>query len=185
MELISMRVILAVALAIVLHLGTAVGSMMYQKSANQNHRDTIETLGNTWGEEDTIKRTKHDDRLLNELGVDKFDRIVCDQRLDIQLVLKKLSLSVAEKSMEKPSVEVDVERFTEYSVLVWAEKTPNSVDIANYLKEVFSRINPEYVHQFTITDGKDWRLINHRKLLAVTDWKEASVDEIINKCLKL
>lgn len=175
------RFIILLATTLVIHMVCGLGFLWQKNSAIDSQESEMADLRTQWDEEDAERKAFQEQELQSKYGTSKLDRIVFDPRLDINLVLLKLF----EAAMPSEYlVEVKTDRFTEFSIYVNVYNMPHTSDLAGYLKEVFSRVKPRYAYQVIFTDEDRYWVIDHNKLMRISDWKNASISDIKKKCFR-
>lgn len=173
------KLLLALLGAAVLHFAVAIGFLFGKNSADHRLDQTITSLQEQWKEADLQKRNQEEEELQSKYGTNRLDRIAFDPRMDIQLVVQKMFEAVLPPEY---SIEVSVNRFTEFKVFANVYNMPPTDVLAGYLKEVFSRIDPHYVDQVIFTDEDHFWIIDNGQLLRVGDWENAGLSQIQRSC---
>jgi hypothetical protein len=177
----SMRFILVVSAALVLHLVMALGFMVCRSSALRGYHDQVRDWEKDWETEDYDRETAQAEELKVEYGAGPLELLAYDPRLDIQTVLRKLFQAATPNTYV---VEVGVDRFTEFSIAINVFNMPDKKILAGYLQEVFSRVDPAPVYQvvFYTTTENNYLVVDQARLRAVRDWKGMSKEEIAKIC---
>ena len=179
--MISMRVILVVSAGVVLHLAMALGFMACRSSAGREHNDQVNSWQKQWEAEDGEREDAHREELEKEYGASPMEMLAYDPRIDIKTALKKLFQAAMPETYV---VEVEVERFTEFTVLINVFNMPDKYRLAEYLQAVFSRLDPAPVYQvvFFTRAEKQYVVVDRTQLMAVKDWKGMTKEQIAQVC---
>jgi len=180
-KVLDTKLIMIIMGAVVVHLAIAIVFLLWQGSISRTSTATMDNLKSEWSFEDTQRKVAHEEELISKYGADKLDRIIYDPRLDIQLVLEKLFQEVLP---EEYIVEVSVDRFTEFKVYVNVFNMPQTEQLAEAIKKVFSKIDSKYVYQIIFTDGDHYWVIDTEQLERVGNWESASIDRIRKYCFR-
>ena len=173
------RLVLVGLGAAVIHLIIAISFLWVKNHGQENQEQTIAALQEQWKEEDNQRQAEQEQQLVAKYGTTKLDRIAFDPRMDIKLVLTKLFQAVMPSEY---MTKVDVDRFTEFKIFVNVYNMPETNVLAGYLQEVFSRVEPRYVHQIIFTDEERFWIVDQTQLRFVPDWKNTSIEEIKKYC---
>ena len=163
---------------LVVHLVMATVFMMYNGNERTAHEGAIAALKSDWKNEDLDRTIEHEKMMQEQFGADKLSRITVDPRLGIEKTLLKLFEAVVPSEY---TVEVKVDRFTEFQVVVNTFNMPKPDILAGYLKKVFSRFDDDYVYEVIFTDGENVWIID-RKQLQKVNWKSGRDSQILRYC---
>lgn len=175
------KMIIAVVGALVLHLFVAVGFLMSKNSAIDDYRMKTDDMKRTWEIEDYKRQEVQEEELVTKYGTTKLDRVSYDPRLSIKLVLDKLLKEMLPVHFQ---YSVSVDRFTEFKIYIKSGMLPDKSVLADYLKQMFTRVNPEYVYQIVFTDGEKYFVIHRDDIFKVGNWHNAERKTIYRYCLK-
>jgi hypothetical protein len=175
-----MRLIIVVSAAVVVHLALALGFIACRHSADIASEDEIRALAKQWEAEDDQRLESEKEELAKEFGAGELDLLAYNPAVDIETILRKLFDGVTPDTYV---VEVKVDRFSEFTVLVNMFQMPEKPQLAGYLKQVFSRVDPNLVYQVAFYVKDQFIVVDRTQLLQIEDWKNANEDEIIEKCL--
>jgi hypothetical protein len=181
MKAFSMRVITVIIAGIVVHLFMAIGFVNCRGKARTTSQDTVSELHKQWESDDITRGRQFEEELKTKFGTDKLDQIAYDPRLDMPLALEKLFKAVSPGTGTSTKVTVDIDRFTEFTVTLAVIKMPSRTDAAAMMKAVFTRVDPNQVYRIIFTDGDSYLLSDRAQFLRVTDWKNATLDDIAKK----
>jgi hypothetical protein len=178
MNVFSMRVITVIIAGIVVHLFLGIGFINCRGNARTKSQEFIAEWHKDWESDDITRQRAFEDELKTKFGTDKLDQIAYDPRLDIRMALEKLFKAVAPGTAE---VTVEVDRFTEFTVEFKVIKMPSKAEAAGFMKAVFSRVDANQVYRIIFTDGDTFMMSDRSQFLRVSDWKNATIDDIIRK----
>ncbi len=177
----NQKMITVVVAAIVLHLACGIGFMWCGNRSAENHGEGIRKSKLQWGRDDDNRRALQEEELQAKFGTTKLDRIAYDPRMDVRLVLDKLFVEATPETYE---IEVTVDRFDEFTVYVFTLNQPDKFVLAGYMKEVFARVDPALVNQLIFSDGDEFVIVENAQLVKISDWENASTDEVVKTCLR-
>ena len=165
----------------VIHFAMGIGFLWQKNIAEKSLDNTISSLRDKWKSEDREREAKPEEELQSKYGTNELDRIAFDPRMDIELVLLKMFEAAMPSEY---SIKVSVDRFTEYSAHINVYNMPETDILARQLKEVFSRVQPKFVHKIVFTDEDNYWIIDRRQLQKIGNWKSASISEIMKCCFR-
>jgi hypothetical protein len=173
------KMILVIVGVVVLHVVLAFGFAMQKSGAYEKNQKAIEDLAAQWKTEDESRKAEQEGQLLDKYGTTKSDRIAFDPRLNITQGLDKLLLEILPSNYER---QISTDRFADFQVVLKTENPPDRATLAGWLRDVFSRIDPVFVHRFIVTDGERATIITRDHLLCVGDWKNADNMDVMRCC---
>ncbi len=174
------RLIGVIVTILILHAAIGIFFLLRNESNKTEHQEYVKETRYAWEAEDADRRREQERRLREEYGTNDIDRVAYDPKLSLPVSVRKLFEAVMPSEYD---LEVRVHRFTEVEVFVNVYNMPQAPVLAGYLKEVFSRIDPDLVYMVIFTDGDRFRIVTNEMLTAVDDWQTADVEEIKRHCL--
>ena len=174
MKLPDTKLILVVVGGLALHFIIAAVFLVQRGSAREGLRQQIQQLEEKWADEDQTRHEKQEAELQEKYGTNQFDRIAADPRMNIRLATQKLFKAVLDGEY---TVEVTVDRFTEFRVVITTGNLPGPATLAGPLREVFSRIDPKLIYEIVLTDGDRFWILEPGRFQDL-DWKTATPEQM-------
>jgi len=177
-KILDTKMILVIVGGLALHFIIAGGFIFQRGSARNSLNARLQTLQSKWDDEDKARKEQQENELQQKYGTNQLDRIAADPRKNIQMALQKMFKAVLDSEC---TVDVTVDRFTEFRVYVTTGNLPEPLKMAVPLQEVFSRIDPALVYEVVFTDGDRFWLFEAYQLQSI-DWKTATPEQIVAAC---
>ena len=165
--------------AVVLHLGTAIGFKSCNSRANSEHVVAKLTLNSQHEKELQAREDELQKELKAEYGVTELDLIAYSSGGIREAIEGILRHQIPGDRREALTVSVD--RFTGFRIYIRFSRMPERQELALWLKELFSRVDPKYVIEVVLTDGNDYRILEWWQLAEV-NWATENLVEIVKKC---
>ena len=178
MKMPDIKIILVVVGGLALHFIIAGGFLIQRGSARDNLKKEIQSLENKWADEDQARKEKQEAELTGKYGTNQLDRIAADPRKNIQLAVQKLFKAVLDP---ENTVDVTVDRFSDFRVYVSTGNLPEPNKLAGPLKEVFTRIDPKLINEIVFSDGDRFWVLEPYQFQNL-DWPNATVEQIVTAC---
>lgn len=174
------RVILLVVVTLVLQVAIFVGFHYWEQSLKQNHRREREARLAQWQKEDQEREKKLERAKNEQYGRTPEERAYYNPQVDILQLLSFFAKRNLPKACE---ADAEVDRFTEFSVFLKCVSLPSADIRAQYLRQILSWVNPQYIFQVAFVEEDGPTIVAEPScLLKVRNWAAAKNSEIIRAC---
>ena len=176
------QILVTIVVTLVLHAGAYAGFHFYENQLAKSHVIEVQGLQSQWAKEDQQRDQERRKTLDQSYGASPVERKFYNPEVGIAEFLGFLAKQYAPRTT---TASAEVDRFTEFSVYLVAIQMPSLEERAEYLKSIFSWVDPAQVFQvvFVEEDGPI-AVAEQSCLLQIKNWPQTSHAKIAQACFK-